>query len=1125
MREGDLLEERFRIERRAGEGAMGTVFRARDLRSAQPVAVKVFRRELAAPAPAPRFAREAEVLAGLRADGVVGYVHHGERDGRPFLVMEWIDGPTLADALRAGAMQPFAALQLAQRLAGALAAVHAAGIVHRDLKPGNVMLPGGALARACLVDFGIARIPDGTAHGTAAITTQRGQLGTPRYMAPEQIRDAHAVDGRADVFALGCVLFECLTGAPAFGGDDPISVLARILFEPALEPSALHPALPVFVDRLLERLLARERTRRPDSATLARELAQLASAPALIAELAALPSAAPHASRSQRAPSQLETVDAPAPASASAATARESVPPLRLSSELLNVPLQASGVLEPWSPLLGREHELHALSAELAQGAAIALWGAAGVGKTRLALELAQRARPGSPLLVVELGAVSSTEDAVRDVAARAGLVLPPTDQPERLVGALLAKLGPVVLVLDRVERLAGQIEPLIQLWTSAAPGLQLIATSRLRLRLAGAFELGPLATAERLAPEPTRSQPSAAARLLLARARALLPELPPADGLDAGTALALERVASALDGVPLALELAAARVSVLGFDGLLARLSAPLELLAEPGTAGGDAMRAALAWSWSLLGEHERSVLMQCALFDGGFELDAAQAVIALPPGAPPLAELLQALREQSLLVARAAAPDRLRVRFALLAAVREFARELWTPSAPLQPELRAAHERHARHYAARARAALELADGTAVEAFAHERDNAIAAVSQLLAREPGDARAALWLLRALEPELLARGPSGELGRLLERALTAALARGGDQADPELALELAAARHLRARLLAPAGQHERAQQELRAVVQCTEQLAAPAFGATAPALRGGAVAGGGASLQGRALLDLGVAQHFARELAPAELSYQRALALLSDCGDAVGEARCLGNLAAIAHDRARLQDALDGYRRAIGLLSAEREPRLLANFYGNRALCEHELGQLPAALASYRQALAMLEPLGDARLLGIVLSNFATLELEQAHAPAALALHERACALLAGAGDPRSHALARGRRAVALAQLERADEAERECAAAERTLRRDPLDLALVALLRAFVQLAHARRAARDGAAHQAQRELAAAEQRFLTGRDASLQDRSDDARLFLRLLGREIDRVRGALGEDPET
>ena len=1120
MHPGDVLADRFRIDRPAGEGAMGAVFRGHDLARDQPVAIKTFRADAAPPRnagavplvhgviPSVRFMREAETLAALQAEGVVRYVHHGEdRDGQPFLVMEWIEGPTLAQALRERGLTPFAALQLGQRLASALAATHRAGIVHRDLKPGNIMLPGGELAQARIVDFGIARIA-----GTGAeITTQHGQLGTPRYMAPEQIRDPRAVDGRADVFALGCVLFECLTGTPAFGGEDPVTVLAQVLFQHANEPSALRPELPEWLDRTIGRLLAKQREQRPDAHALAVELAAVLASAAAI-ELAALP-AAPARVPSIAAPSQ------PGAAGVTMSATRDAQlepPPLRPSVELWPARVHSLRARLPDSAgvLIGRDAELAALSPQLERGAPIALWGSAGMGKTRLALELAQRAlaeraTPIDAVLFVELSAAHSTADAVRMVAEQAQLLPGASDQPEALVGALLAKLGRVLLVLDRVEQLAGQIEPLIKLWTAAAPRLQLIVTSRIRLRLPQAFELHPLAsTVPDLAPGSHALSP--AASLVLARTRALLPDLPDAGQLDARTADALERIARALDGIPRAIELAAARVAVLGLDGVLERLSAPLQLLGgRPSEPHATTMRGAIAWSWAGLSEPERQVCMQCAVFRDGFEPAAAQAVVALANGAPPLPELLRSLREQSLLVSRTARGDARQLRLSLFAAVREFALEQWTLHAPNDALLAAAPSRHAHYFAARARellaAPVALDDERAGLAplRARERENLVAALEHALAAQPPELAAAFTMLRALEPVLLARGLAGELASLLQRALS--LAATAVPADLQLAEQLAAARQLHARLLLPAGQLERARAELASALASAQQLELSA-------------------LQAGIWLDLGVAHHFARELEAARSCYQTALALLQEHDDVINEARCVGNLAAIAHDRGELQAALSGYRRAIALLEATQEPRLLANFCGNLALCEHELAQTEAARASYQRALALLEPLGDARLLGIVLSNFGTLELAQGRLGDALALQERACVLLQDAGDPRSDGLARGRRAVALSLLDRLPEAERQSANAERMLRRDPLGSAVLALLHAFIELGHARLATRSGSFEQAQAELDASAQRAERAQhaelhDTRLYDQCDDVRLYLSVLEPALARERAVL------
>ncbi len=261
MRVGDVLGGRFELERIAGEGGMGTVWRARDLDAqGAPVAVKLMRwvgrgQELLAE----RFGREAEALSTLSHPGIVRWLGHGQSaSGRPWLAMEWLEGEELAARLERQGLTTTEAVALLLRVAEAVAAAHVRGIVHRDIKPSNIFLVTGDLERVKLLDFGVARgAPLGrtmTRAGTA--------IGTPGYMAPEQVRGEPDVDSRMDVFALGCVLFECLTGRAAFVGATPIAVLAKILCEEAPRPSELVD-VPPDLDALCARLLSKDRSERP----------------------------------------------------------------------------------------------------------------------------------------------------------------------------------------------------------------------------------------------------------------------------------------------------------------------------------------------------------------------------------------------------------------------------------------------------------------------------------------------------------------------------------------------------------------------------------------------------------------------------------------------------------------------------------------------------------------------------------------------------------------------------------------------------------------------------------------------------------------------------------------------
>ncbi len=257
---GEVIADRFELEAEAGTGAMGTVYRALDRASGMPVAVKVVDPAvLRTSLEAERFAREAELLAELSHPGIVRYLAHGVvATGARYLVTEWVEGVPLSRRLGTGPLGVATSVEVLRQAAEALGEAHQRGIIHRDLKPANLLLtPSGAVK---LIDFGLARRVEGLS------STRTGtMLGSPGYMAPEQATGSKGVDSRADVFSLGCVLYECLTGRPAFTGHSLLAVIARILLDEPPSLAGLCPEAPEALCVLVAGMMAKAPGERPEN--------------------------------------------------------------------------------------------------------------------------------------------------------------------------------------------------------------------------------------------------------------------------------------------------------------------------------------------------------------------------------------------------------------------------------------------------------------------------------------------------------------------------------------------------------------------------------------------------------------------------------------------------------------------------------------------------------------------------------------------------------------------------------------------------------------------------------------------------------------------------------------------
>lgn len=299
LEEGALLAGRYRIGRVLGSGGMGAVFAAEHVELREPVAIKVLlpsaTGESSSDAQA-RFEREAWAASRIKSEYVARVSDVGRlANGSPFLVMEYLDGLDLAEfLLRHGSLELTQAVELVLQACEALAEAHALGICHRDLKPANlfVVRRSDGLDAIKLLDFGISRLPHASLGGTREprLTSASATLGTPLYMAPEQMRSSRRADERSDIWALGVILYELSTGQPPYDADSLADLAVKIATEPPQPMRTLRTAVPAGLERVVARCLEKSAADRyPSAAELARALVPFGP-----------PRAAVHAERAER---------------------------------------------------------------------------------------------------------------------------------------------------------------------------------------------------------------------------------------------------------------------------------------------------------------------------------------------------------------------------------------------------------------------------------------------------------------------------------------------------------------------------------------------------------------------------------------------------------------------------------------------------------------------------------------------------------------------------------------------------------------------------------------------------------------------------------------------------------
>ncbi len=958
----------YEIVERLGAGGMGEVYRARDTRLGREVAIKTISLvHHSQPELLSRFEQEARSASALTHPNIVTIYELGQVNGTHYIAMELVSGNTLRELLHAGAIPFRQAVTIAAQIADALAKAHENGIVHRDLKPENLMVSADGTAK--VLDFGLAKLFDATGSSSdeqttgAGVMTQAGTvMGTVGYMSPEQASGS-TVDFRSDQFSLGAVVYEMVTGRRAFAGRSYAEIMAAILRdEPARLGSAL-PQAPAPFFWIVERCLAKDpKQRYASTRDLARDLATVR--------------------------------DRLADVSAGYSEPRPG-----------NLPMQRTA-------FIGRERESTALRQLLGREDVrlVTLTGPGGIGKTRLAVQVAGEMSEQftGGVCCVALSAVSERSLIAATIAQALAVRETGNQSPLESLKEYLGGLNlPMLLLLDNFEHLVSSAPVIAQL-LNFSQKLKIVVTSQAPLHVYGEreFPVPPLALPNTKSIPPlavlTRSP---AVALFMERAQAVKHDF----ALTKENAPVVAAICARLDGLPLAIELAAARIKMLSPSAMLTRLEGSLSLL----TSGArdlpirqQTLRGTVDWSYGLLNPAEQTLFRRLAVFVGGCTLEAVEAVCDTKGDLGlDVLDGMASMVDKSL--AQQVDQANAEARFLMLSTIREYAMERLAESGE-EPATRRAHAAYF----------LVLAEDGAEESAAHpewlerfevEHDNFRKALEYLI--QTGDAD---WGLRM----------GASLFRFWETREH--LNEGRDTISRLLKLEGTAAHpKLRARLLFAAavlageqGNYTSARELLEESLERCLEL---------EDTRGVAVA----------LNALGVNARSRADLPLATVLFERCVAIWRDLGGPSDLARALSNLANVLKLQGEFERASSLNDECLTMFRAAGDHAGVAwmlNYQGDVA---RGASNFPAARAFYEQSLVAFRQLQDGWGIASTLSDLASLSRDQGDYTEARRLYSESIALFQDLGHKRGIARVLECMAASAAAQSKAEQALRLAGAA----------------------------------------------------------------------------------------
>ncbi|MFE3002887.1 protein kinase [Nocardia sp. NPDC059246] len=648
-----------------GRGGFGVVYRCTQPRLDRAVAVKVLTCEL--DENRERFFREQRAMGRLSGHpNIVDVLEVGETEsGRPYLVMPYHpQGSLEAWIRRNGLLSVEGVLRLGVKLAGALETAHLAEILHRDVKPGNILLSD--YGEPALTDFGIAHLAGGFRTATGAVT------GSPAFTAPE-VLEGDSPSRASDVYGLGATLFCALTGHAAFerrSGEQVVAQFLRITTQPV--PDLREQGIPDDVCAVIEAAMSREARDRPTAALFGEQLQQIQQTHGCGVDQMAI--------RTEPGGERAAATAAP--------MAWTGVPGHRGVSRR-----EATGRLpRELTSFVDRRAQLAEMKNLLSGSSLITLTGIGGVGKSRLALRVAHKSQRdfAGGIWMVELAELRDPSLVIDVVAATFG-VRPQPGRPTLEVLVEFLSTREVLLVLDNCEQLIEAVAKLAESLLQSCPQLRILATSRETLGVGGEAVLvvPPLRFPDRRAGPSARDAAGYDAMTLFAeRAAAVVPGF----HVDEDNRDGVAGICARLDGLPLAIELAAARLRMMSVEQILARLTDRFALLTR-GSRGAPTRQQTLAWcigwSFDLCAPAEQRLWWRLSVFAQSFELDAAEDVCGVDLSGPELLDALSALVDKSILIREETDGT---VRFRMLETVQEYGMQKLTEAGE-DAELRRRH------------------------------------------------------------------------------------------------------------------------------------------------------------------------------------------------------------------------------------------------------------------------------------------------------------------------------------------------------------------------------------------------------------------------------------------------